>query len=581
MKNGLHFVLVAALLSAACGDSGEVAQTTAPTPVPDREEIEVPTPEGYKYVIDPADALPLDANALTSTQIRVVLRDTETRMPVAQEMLGFELVTSADNFTSLNATTAVSDTEGLASVDLRFGPTPGTAMVEVSHPEAEVLEIPIHIGDPLLGTIRVDIVEPTTTQEIAPFRISVLPLDEFGCNEFIPRRRLPTTLRQVHTADSQPVDIEGFDSGEYTVVAEAIGAGGLVLAGGCVDFVDVTYDMTTAVTVPLEMFPISPSGTYEVNGEWDIAEAVRTSNDTAGTLVGVIEFMANPGQSIYDLVLTELEDAIDFDIGILLGFTGLEQQVVTLINDALFQFAPIQTFAAVANDLNNMLHHLQVTSILTIEKTDTDWQFVGHEVWNTLTVDWTWRCQQNPTQNCQQYIVDLQSTGAAAVEYDWEGYVDGYDQLVVGSHDVTFDVGRLQMYLLEQVIIPDLTGGNANSLAGALSYWVDCPGLAAQALGNNDICDPTGTLCVGQTLIEGACNAAMTEVADAVLGPIQGQDVIADMTLDGKATLIDLTPNGIADELHDGVTEGVLTNSTEPVTATWTAVRITDPTQTP
>ncbi len=574
MRNTLYLLFAAALLTAACGDSGDIA---APTPAPpaDRDEVVTPTPEGYRYVIDPVDALPLDANALTSIAIRVVLRDTETRQAVAEQMLGFELVQATDRFTSLNAMTMLTDGSGRANVDLRFGPDSGTAVVQVTHPEAEAIDINVHVGGPLAGTIRVDMIDPTTTRDIAPYRLTFFELANFGCNDFVPRTRLDNDFQSVHVGDTAPVDVEGFPAGEYTVVAEALGPGGLILAGGCTDFIDVAAGQTTAVTVALKMFPISPSGTYEVNGDWDIAAAVAASNDTAGTLVGVIDFMANPGASIYTLVLTELEDAIDFPIGILLNYTGLQQRIISMINNALFQFAPIQTFAAISADLSNMLHNLQVTSILTIEKTDTEYAFRGHEEWTTLTIDWTWRCQQNPTQNCQQYIVDLQGAGAAAaaVSYDWEGYVDGYDQLLVGSHAVSFDVGRLQMYLLEQVIIPDLTGGAANSLDGALAYWVDCPGLAAQVLGNNDICDPTGTICLGATLIEGACNAAMTQVANAILGPIQGQDVIADMTLAGKATLIDLAPNGIADELHDGRTEGVLTNSTEPVTALWTAVR--------
>lgn len=578
MKKALHLLLVVVLFSAACGDEGEVAHVAAPVP-DERVEPETPEPPmGLPYVIEAVDTLPLTANALTTAPIRAVLRTASTGAPVSEEMLKFELVQAADTISSLDVMTSVTQLNGEAAANLRLGPGVGTAVVVVSHPEAEDLEIDIHVGEPLAGTIRVDIVDPTTTLDISPYRISVYDLTEVGCNDFVPRTRpAANPVHEMHVATSDPAEVQPVLAGEYTVVAEALGENGLILAGGCKDFVEVMNARTTAITIPLELYPVNPSGTYEVNGEWDIAAAVSASNDTAGVLVNVIDFMANPGASIYNLVLTYIEDAVDFPIGILLGITGVQQQIITTVNDALFQFAPIATFSAVANDLSNMLHHLNVTSILTIEKTDTEFAFRGHEEWTTLTVDWTWRCQQNPAQqNCQQYTVDLQGSGAAAatVSYEWTGYVDGYDQLVVGSHNVLFDIGRLQLYLLEQVIIPDLTGGNANSLAGAFAYWVDCDGLAQQALGGNDICDPSGIFCLGDAIIESACVAAVTEVADFVTGPILNQPVVADMVLAGKATLIDGTPNGIADELHDGRTEGTLQNSTETVTANWNAVRV-------
>lgn len=582
MKNALMLLLCSATVMSlvGCGDDDHAPAPVVVVDEEPREQVEVPTPEGYRYVIDPEVALPLTAHARDAALIKVVLRDTENRMPVRDELLTFELVQAPDTDATLEQDELVTDTSGRAAANLQLGESAGTALVRVSHPEAESLDIEIHVAGPRLGTFRVDVIEPTAiAHDIAPYRLSFFPAADFECADFLPRTRLENAIREQPIPNGDPVDVEGFDPGDYTIVAEALGQGGLILAGGCVDNASVAAGDVTAVAIPLDLYPISPSGKYEVSGDWDISAVVESSNSTAGTLVGVIEFMSNPGESIYTLVLTELEDAIDFPIGILLDYAGLQQQIITLINDSLFQFAPIQTFSAVANDLNDMLHNLQVTSILEIQKTDTEWQFVGHEEWTALTVDWTWRCQQNPTLNCSQYTVDLTGSGAqaATVEYDWTGFVDGFDKLMVGSHEVTFDIGRLQMYLLEQVIIPDLTGGNANSLEDALSYWVDCPGIAANALGGNDLCDSTGSFCLGQTLIEGACNAAMGAVADAVLGPIEGQDVIADMVLDGKAILVDNTPNGIADELHEGVTEGTLANSTEQVNATWTAVRILEP----
>jgi hypothetical protein len=520
--------------------------------------------------------VPLAGTAMTSTPIRVRLLDAASRAPMPEEQVEFEVGFTPDDETSLSAGSAVTDDEGISTVTLRHGPVPGTASVRVSHPDAEPLEIEIHVGAPRLGSIRVDMVEPTMSPVmLSPFRLTFFESETFACDEYVPLARLPEAYLETNTGDSEPLVVDGFDGGvSYTVVAEGLGAGGRALATGCVDGIEVIAGDTVATTVPLELLPISPSGEYVVDGAWDVSAAVAQANGTAGTLVGVIEFLSDPGAAIYDLIINEIENAVDFPIGIILGLTGIQQTIVDEINNALFQFEGLETFVAVAGDLDTMLHQLEVTSRLTIEKTDQDYHFSGHEEWTAITVHWDWRCQNNPDPDCGVYTVDLEGDDeeAGKVAYDWLGRVEGYDDLIIDSHEAQLDVGRLQMYLLEKIMIPELTGGNATSLSGALSYWVDCPGLAAQVMAGNDLCDPTGLFCLGQTVIEGACNAAMDQVADQVLGPID-QEVLLDIEMAGTARLLDTSATGIADEIREGHTDGTLVDSGEQVTVTWSAAR--------
>jgi hypothetical protein len=567
--------LLAVLVLAACGDSGEVAPTASVAPDNTREEPEPEAPE-YAMLLEPVDDVPLTGTALTSTPVRVRLLDAASRAPMSGEMVGFELRSAPDEESSLSAATAVTDHDGVARVSLRHGPLAGTASIKVTHPDADALQIEFHVREPQIGSIRVDIVEPSNPPvDLAPFRLTFFEAETLACEDYVPRTRLPEAYLETNTPDSEPIVVEGFDGGAtYTVVAEGLGSAGRALATGCADDIEVTASETVATTVPLELLPVSPSGEYVVNGVWDISEAVAQANDTAGTLVGVIEFLSDPATAIYDLVITEIENAIDFPIGIILGITGIQQDIINEINNILFQFEGLETFVAVADDLNGMLHELEVTSRLTIEKTDEDYHFAGHEEWTAITVHWDWRCENNPDPDCGIYVVDLEGDDQEAGEmsYDWLGRVDGYDDLLIDSHEAQLDVGRLQMYLLEKIMIPELTGGNATSLAGALSYWADCEGIAQQAIQGNDICDPTGLFCVGETLIEGACNAAMDQIAGEVLDPID-QEVLLDIEMAGTARLVDTSATGIADEIHEGDTLGTLVESGEQVTVTWSATR--------
>ena len=192
-------------------------------------------------------------------------------------------------------------------------------------------------------------------------------------------------------------------------------------------------------------------------------------------------------------------------------------------------------------------------------------------------MNWTWPCQNNPTPGCGQHVIDLvgADAGAASVAFDWYGHVDGYDRLVIDSHQAHFDVGRLQLYLLEKAILPEITGGNADTLGEALAHWVNCADLATQAMQGNDICDASGNNCLGQTLINGACVAAMNEIGDYITAPLQNQPLLH-VNLTGTARLVDENATSFASGIEDGRTDGVVFDTLEPVTATWSAVRATD-----
>ncbi len=550
-----------------------------PAPPPNEEPEPEPEPE-FAYVLESVESLPLEALTLQTREVSVRLRDSADGTPVPGEELDFVLTTAPDADTSLLQDVAVTAETGTTSVQLQLGTEIGPAVVMVRHPDAEPLYVRLDVVAPTEGWISVDIREPAQPPiTLNPYRIRAYDAAEVTCATFRPRQRAPQERGEFWGPDaSQPVLGEGFTGDvTYTVVAEAMGNGARTLGWGCADSIVVVPGEITETFVNIEILPINPSGRYAVDGLWDISEAVAAASSGSNTFVTVIEFMANPGQSIYDLVINEIESALGFPVGILLGYTGVQQQIVDYINGQLFQFAPLATFSAVANDLKTLLHEMQVESLLVIDKADADLHFFGHEEWHKIHVNWTWPCQNNPGPTCGQHEIDLAGldAGAATVRYDWEGYVQNYDELIIQSHTATIDVGKLQVYLLEKAIIPELTGGAASTMGGALAHWVNCRDLAANALNGNDICDPTGIFCIGQTFIEGACVAAMNEIGDYITDPLQNQPSVS-LDLTGDARLIDGGAISFADEVVEANTTGTVQGGTEAVSAGWSAARIVD-----
>lgn len=564
-----------ALIAFGCGDKPELQETPEGAFAQGNGGINGPAP-GMSMFIEPAEAMPIQAEATWSVPLRVRLKDANY-VGVPNQSVTFQIKASPGDASTLSALTAVTDEAGSASVDLRLGPLSGDAIVTVSHPESAPLDMYVTVGEATTGTMRVDIHDPGNAPvELAPYRVQFFEQTTFDCSQYVPRRSAAEALMEVHVADTtQPAVQSGFGPNtQFTAVAEALGQGGMTLAGGCIDGLTVNPGETKVVDVWLAMVPIAPSGTYEVESTWDISEAIASQNGTAGAMIRVIEFMANPGQAIYDIVLEEVEDAVGFGLDLLLDIAGIKDRMIDYINEQLNRSASVQTFSAISADLSTMLNTLNVSSQLTIAKTDNDFNFTGHEEWTSVEVSWTWRCAQSQTAGCETHEVDLTNNGGAAgaVSYDWTGQVQTYDHLVIESHQAQIDIGRLQLFLLEQVILPDITNGQANSIAEAIVYWIDCNALASRALQGAEVCDPTGFFCAGEDEAAIACEFALGELADYVTQPLEGLTSNLDIELAGTAKLVDGDSNGITDQIDDGNTTGQLSGSSEPVVVEWSAV---------
>lgn len=511
----------------------------------------------------------------TSASIGVRLIHGRTQQLVDGETVLFSLPDALPG-SSISSLSAITDADGVAAVDLRAGITPGQVVVRAEHPEAAPLEIVVAITAPNGGALRVDVSEPANAPvHLPPYRVSTFDSAALRCDAVRPRERLPEALAVAQgDVPNQPIMQEGLPSElRYTVVVEAMGQGALPLALGCADQLVVRPGDVTATRVQLELIGIKPSGDFTVTGTWDFSEAVASQSGATSVLVNVIEFMANPGEAVYGIVLDEVEDAVGVSLDLILDIVGVRERVIDTINDQLFRHAGVETFVAVAADLDTMLNELQVTSALTIDKTDGDLNFIGKERWTHITVKSSWQCEEDPSPTCADTTIDVERDGFGEVSYDWTGRVEGYDRLVIESHAVQVDTGALLLFILENEILPALTRGNAHSVEEAVGSLINCQTIARRATQGRDLCDPSGIFCIGQAGVEAACEAGIAALTEQLVAPIRDASNVVDLQLAGTATLRDLDSDGLVDAIEDGETLGTLNNTNEPVVVEWEAAR--------
>ena len=579
MKVFLRVVLLIGLIGGVgCGDdtAGDDFDDRAnPTPTAPRE-TEPKEPEVEALVLEAVGEAP---TVVGETQFTVEIRETvnlnvflqteTSHEGVAGEVIDFTVLQAPDNTFSIADDSVETDAEGVAKTSLSVGEKPGLIVVRASYPGTTPVEFQINITNLADGAMQVEIFPPAGVPvTLAPYRVRAYDAATVTCAGLPPR------------ADSAGFDLSATAAGElvtlqnaiaektYTVMVQGLGSSLNPLASGCVDNVYIESRETTIVQVPVQLISLTPTGTYLVNGLWDIEEAIASSSDAASMLVDLINFMANPGQFIYDLLMVELEAAVGSSVVVLLDAAGVPTLVEDAINDFIFQDQDLLRYREIAVALDSMLNTLRVESELVIAKTDMD-TFIGYEHWQKVTLNLDWRCDTVANPGCGDYELSMDQDGnlpgLGAVHYDWTGRIYDYNHLTIEGHEMTIEYGALLVTIIEQVVIPELTNGQANTFEGAFNYWVDCNGLAQNIV---------GSLPIGQGAVEQACLDAMADAADYVTAPLLNQNTAFLLDLAGTAMLRDTTSNNWVDEMYDGVHTGTMVDTGAPVSVEWSAVRV-------
>jgi hypothetical protein len=517
--------------------------------------------------------------------IGVLIFDKETGDPKQGELVEFNLL-EEEGGAYLSERSVVTDEGGRAELRFHAGDALRAYVVRATSEVANFVELSLEVKPLPTGDLEISFTNAgSSVYEVAPIEVMAFPSRSFGCDQFRPLVQLPEATFMDEVRDvSRRATFEGLDVREpWTLVAFGRGEFGQVAAAGCQGNVYVREDETTRVEVVLTLLPLNPVGRYEVVSHWNFTETLQDAGPVGQVLLEIFDAFENPGRYLYDQLLNIVREflgglvagAVDFFLDIF----GLDDRIEDGINNFIAGVDFLSQVRRAGLDLREMVTRLEVLSTLTIGKIGNDYEVYGADDWRGLAVYWRWNCEEGAPEDCGRIELALDADSSLGVVYgEWTGQVGAYNQLQIRPHAINLRYGQLILYLLNEVILPFLTDGQAHSMVDAILYWINCNGLARSITGSDgEICAPADIVCIHDHQIEGVCTSVIRTVfrfVEVLLGNLEVDSVIE---LSGEGKLVERDGDLLIDDIIEGSYDGWVnfSGTRSPFDATWSATRIT------
>lgn len=589
---GVMLLGVGMMLS-ACGDS-EVQSNTQVTPTTtgrvDTNNTTVPT-IGDEYLLVPVGATTIQGDVSQTVPLKVYLYSKKTGAAVKDQIVKYEIIEGGDGGSSLTALNSTTNELGEAEAGLRTGAAEGTIKVKVDHASAAAIEFTVQVSPLPKAQVEVTLVNSAPSiMQLRDIEVRLYNNSGTSCNEFLPLRQQPDGLTSVTMPSVQDRPLfENLDiQPKYMVTAVARGQRGQIAAAGCVEDIRVAASDTSRVELALQLIPLNPVGRYDVDSFWDFSQAIADSGTVGNAIIRVLNVFENPGQAIYDealnLVRNYLSGIVASGIDLFFSVTGLDDDIQDAINNFIEGNAVLSKVRDAGRDLRTVVTNLHVHSELTIGKLSSSYEFTGTDNWLGLTLYWRWNCDANSPPDCGAIELQPDANGTFAdlgvLSSQWSGRVVAYDQLQIDQHPLTLRYGRLIIFVLNEVILPQLTNGNAHSMSEAFAYWIGCDSLARSITGSDGEICALGA-CIQDTTISGICTTAVTTVFGFADALVRNLEFDMGLTIGGTAKLIEEDSDGFVDKMENGTYQGYITSSGQngqtqvgaQINANWSATR--------
>ena len=413
-------------------------------------------------------------------------------------------------------------------------------------------------------------------------KVSVLP-SAYTCDVLKPEQKLPpAVIQQVTVTDLYgEKEFECLPSGNYyTVFATAKGPFTCVAASGCDDGVFVQPGKTVDEKLKLFLVTLNPTGGYRATDVFDFTNALKACAGSAGSPIEcasksdpaemlccavyqVVFFFKDPGT----FIISTLLDAAKLYFGSLImsfleKFEGAVGKVLT--NWILGQGGFIGQFFDIGDKLVQVITHLTLHSDLYISKLQNDFTVQGTHYWTGITLDWI---------NGQSVTFDMKDLNNTQfplnlVEGKFTASIADFNKLILDSHMIKLNYGKLVLFVLNELLIASMTKGKCpwndwdpnkacHSLKDVAHTWLDCKAIADGILG-----EIVSWFTGSKQDVEKACNSMVDSVADLLTSFLGALTYPSDISLQGHGTLVDdVAQDGSCDLKVDRIIDGQYTGT--------------------
>jgi hypothetical protein len=417
---------------------------------------------------------------------------------------------------SLSAVSTQTDISGIGSVQLTAPSTAGQATLTASADLAPEVSVPIVIEEDPSAILTLEVVSSA--------RISVATADALvyvGAPGAVPTcaQLLATSTPPAPTFTASFTSLPGSStfmnqmSGRVvTAFASGSNVFGRRVARGCTEGVRLQGGASTHVLVTLAQDEPNLDGNYDALLGVDIGMGLPPP--LGPTIVLITDFLADPaGWAVYQ-VLAAADDQLGLNTLTWTPPGGTMERRATFeevrANPSIFQAWSLarnafdgflrsqlgQTYVdvtTVGGDISHLVRGFEVGAGYTITSTGTPNRVRIDEQWQAYVFQWQYGCPGGDL-GCARHAVSLTgqhanlapatATYGASVQYTpttmpAPGESERYT-LQVDPHQITIRYGAIILFLLDELVFPNLPSGIAgNSLSAVLANIVNCPSVAS------------------------------------------------------------------------------------------------------
>jgi hypothetical protein len=509
-------------------------------------------------------------------------------VPNAEEMVSCVLkpVVEGQGDASISPQFAYTDEQGVARIKVKTGTQSDVDYVLTCNTTgcpAPPITQKIHVSDSPKGDLVIDLVTDSTFPLVLnTIKVRLLPNDTPCDSSMATIPDLPS-LAEYQVAGIQGTDNVTFQNlpigQKYVVMATAKGPSGHLAAWGCRKNLSADKENgKTLEEVELVMLTLKPAGCYDSTSQMDFTGAIPGQ---VGEIVNLmVQLFYSPAEFIYNTIM-ELVAAYFGTFWADIADTVLspfKNYLFNLVNDWLLNNSPdwLQCFFQVGQDVVQIVANIELTGQIKLTKLGNDWTIQGEETWNGLNLYWHLGCSQtgpckgfnfNPLEGvcnydsehdackCPVSMTALQDTNLPMdiIKGVFYGQIANFDNLIIQQHKVEINYGKLIMWVINDLIIPAVTGGQYHSLEDAIKAVIDCQGIANGMLG--DLLDAIG---LDRDILKDACDGAVTIFVDPIEEIIGALKLDSSIRLQGSCTMVDTDDNLTVDKLINGVWLGTI-----------------------